>query len=67
MRRIIAEIYVDDDKAFAEDMGTIEYLEMEFGWLEQSGITLGDTRILDDDDLEDNIAINLVNDIFGGI
>lgn len=67
MRRVIAEIFVDDDKAIAEDMGTIEYLEREFGWLELSGITLGDTRILDDDDLEDDIAINLANDIFGGV
>lgn len=67
MRRVIAEIFVDDDKAIAEDMGTIEYLEREFGWVELSGITLGDARILDDDDLDDDIAINLVNDIFGGI
>lgn len=67
MRRVIAEMFVDDNKAIAENMGTIEYLEREFGWLELSGITLGDTRILDDDALEDDIAINLVNDIFGGI
>lgn len=39
-RRVFAIIEVDDDKAIAEDKGTGEYLEKEFGWLEQSGIDL---------------------------
>jgi hypothetical protein len=52
MRKVIAIIEVDDDRAIAEDLGTIEYLEREFGWLEQSGISLQNARILDDDDEE---------------
>jgi hypothetical protein len=64
MRRIIAMIEVDDDRAIAEDLGTIEYLEREFGWLEQSGILLGDARILDNDDEYDTKAIELANKIF---
>ena len=55
---------VDDDKAIAEDLGTIEYLEREFGWLEQSGIFLKEARILDDDDKYDVKAIELANKIF---
>ena len=49
MRTVIAMLGVDDDKAIAEDLGTIEYLEREFGWLEQSGIFLNDAKILDDE------------------
>ena len=64
MRTIIAMLEVDDDKAIAEDLGTIEYLEREFGWLEQSGVFLQNARILDDDDKYDAKAIELVNRIF---
>lgn len=64
MRKIIAMIKVDDDKAIAEDLGTIEYLEREFGWLADSGIFLGDARILDDDDKYDAKAIELADSIF---
>ena len=64
MRIVIAIIRVDDDKAVAEDVGTIEYLEREFGWLEQSGISLQNARILDDDDKYDAKAIELSEQIF---
>jgi hypothetical protein len=64
MRTVIALLEVDDDKAIAEDIGTIGYLEREFGWLEQSGIRLDNARILDDDDEYDAKAIELANKIF---
>jgi hypothetical protein len=64
MRTVIALLEIYDDKAIAEDLGTIEYLEREFGWLEQSGIRLDNARILDDDDEYDAKAIELANKIF---
>lgn len=64
MRTVIAMLEVDDDRAIAEDLGTIEYLEREFGWLEQSGVFLQSARILDDDDKYDAKAIELVDKIF---
>lgn len=64
MRTVIAMLEIDDDKAIAEDLGTIEYLEREFGWLEQSGISLQNARILDDDDKYDAKAIELTEQIF---
>lgn len=67
MRRIIAMIEVDDDKAIAEDLGTIEYLEREFGWLENSGVYLQNARILDDDDKYDSEFIDLADKIFRAI
>jgi hypothetical protein len=64
MRKVIAMLEIDDDKAIAEDFGTIEYLEREFGWLEQSGVFLQSARILDDDDEYDAKAIELAYKIF---
>lgn len=64
MRKIVAMLVVDDDKAIAEDLGTIEYLEREFGWLEQSGVFLQSARILDDDDEYDTNAIEAAEKIF---
>lgn len=64
MRKVVAIIEVDDDKAIAQNLGTIEYLEREFGWLEQSGVSLQNTRILDDDDEYDINAIALATKIF---
>jgi hypothetical protein len=64
MRTVIAMLEVDDDRAIDEGLGTIEYLEREFGWLEQSGISLQNARILDDDDKYDAKAIELANKIF---
>lgn len=64
MRIAVAIIEIDDEQAIAEDCGTIEYLEREFGWLDQSGIYLQNARILDDDDECDANAIKLANQIF---
>ena len=66
MRTIIAILEVDDDKAIEKDLGTIEYIEREFGRLEQSGVFLQNARILDDDDEYDAKAIELANKIFEG-
>lgn len=49
-RRIFAEITVDDDLAIEEGCGTLDYLEREFGWLEQSHIVLDREMIADSDD-----------------
>ena len=65
MRKVIAMIELDDGKAIKEDLGTIDYLDREFGWLLESGIILKEVRILDDDDEYDAKAIELANKIFG--
>ena len=64
MRQVIAILEIDDDKAIAEDLGTIEYLEREFGWLAESGVFLQSAKILDEDDEYDAKAIELANKIF---
>lgn len=48
-RKIFAIISVDDDKAIEEGKGTGEYLEREFGWLEQSGISLNEWLLAEED------------------
>lgn len=63
-RRILAELFVEDDKAIAEDLGTIDYVEREAGWMSESGISVGQMRILDNDDPEDAKASNLADKIF---
>lgn len=63
-RRILAELFVDDDRAIEEDMGTIDYVEREAGWMSESGISVGHMRILDDDDPEDVKASDLADKIF---
>ena len=57
MRNVIVMLEVDDDRAIEEDMGTIEYLEREMGWVADSGIYLQNARILDEDDDKDANAI----------
>lgn len=64
MRKVLVLVEVEDDRAIQEDMGTIEYVEREFGWLEQSGVYLQNARILDDDDECDTKAIEMANQIF---
>lgn len=64
MRMIIATIMVDDDRAIAEDLGTIDYISKEFGCLADSGIFLENARLLDDDDAYDAKAIELLDDLF---
>ena len=63
-RRILAELFVDDDRAIDEDLGTIDYVEREAGWMSESGISVGRMRILDDDDPEDAKASDLADKIF---
>ena len=62
-RTIVAIIEVDDSRATKEDMGTIDYLEREFGWLQESGIHLANARVLDIDDECDAQAIYAVDNI----
>lgn len=58
MRTFMAFITLDEDTALRyqetngihPDMTPGEYLEMEFGWLKESGINLECWRIMDDDD-----------------
>ena len=64
MRTVIALLEIDDDKAIAEDLGTIEYLEREMGWVAESGVFLQNAKILDNDDEYDTKAIELANRIF---
>ena len=64
MRKVIALLEVDDCLAIAEDLGTIDYLEREMGWVIESGIFLQNARILDDDDDDDARAVELKNQIF---
>ena len=63
-RRILAELFVEDDKAIEKDLGTIDYVEREAGWMSDSGISVGQMRILDDDDPEDTKASDLADKIF---
>lgn len=63
-RRILAELFVEDDRASEEDLGTIDYVEREAGWMSESGISVGRMRILDDDDPEDAKASDLADKIF---
>ena len=63
-RRILAELFVEDDRAIEEDLGTIDYVEREVGRMSDSGIRIGDMRILDDDDPENAKASDLADKIF---
>lgn len=64
MRTVIALLAIDDDKAIAEDLGTIEFLEKVCSYC--SVINLQEARILDEDDEYDTKAIELANQIFEG-
>ena len=63
-RSIIAVLLVNDDLAVDEGLGTIDYLDRKFDRLLDSGIILGNAKILDPDDEEDREAIELCNEIF---
>ena len=64
-RRILAELFVEDDCAIEMDKGTIDYAKDVIDYqCQECGISTGDMRILDDDDPEDAKAIDLVNKIF---
>lgn len=64
-RRILAELFVEDDNAIAMDKGTIDYAKFMIDYLHpDDGISTGDMRILDDDDPEDAKASDLADKIF---
>ena len=63
-RRILAELFVEDDRAIDEDLRTTDYVEREAGLMSESGIRIGNMRILDDDDPEDTKASDLADKIF---
>ena len=63
-RKILAELFVEDDRAIEEDLGTIDYVKRKVGWMSESGISVGQMRILDNDDPEDARAIDLADKIF---
>ena len=64
MRKLILLVEVDESFPINEDMGTIDYLEQEFDWLNDSGIYLDQARIVDEDDTEDKELMKLIDKIF---
>ena len=64
-RRILAELFVEDDRAIEMDKGTIDYTKDVIDYqCQECGISTGDMRILDDDDPEDEKASDLADKIF---
>lgn len=64
-RRILAELFVEDDCAIKMDKGTIDYAKDIIDYqCQECGISTGDMRILDDDDPEDAKASDLADKIF---
>ena len=64
-RRILAELFVEDDRAIEMGKGTINYAKDVIDYqCQECGISTGDMRILDDDDPEDAKASDLANKIF---
>lgn len=63
MRYILALIEVDESMAVEQDMDTMDYFCSEMGWVGQSGISVTDARILDDDIQNENECLKIVNDI----
>ena len=64
-RKILAELFVEDDKAIEMDKGTIDYAKDVIDYqCQECGISTGEMRILDDDDPEDAKASDLADKIF---
>ena len=64
-RKIIAELFVDDDRAIEMDKGTIDYAKDIIDYqCQECGISTGDMRIIDNDDPEDAKASDLADKIF---
>ena len=64
-RRILAELFVEDDRAIEMDKGTIDYAKDVIDYqCQECGISTGQMRILDDDDREDAKASDLADKIF---
>lgn len=63
-RRILAELFVEDEKAIETDKGTIDYAKDIIDYqCQECGISTGDMRILDDDDPEDVRASDIVDKV----
>lgn len=64
-RRILAELFVEDDRAIEMDKGTIDYAKDVIDYqCQECGISTGEMRILDEDDPEDAKASDLADKIF---
>ena len=64
-RKILAELFVEDDKAIEMDKGTIDYAKDVIDYqCQECGISTGEMRILDEDDPEDAKASDLADKIF---
>ena len=64
-RRVLAELFVEDDRAIKMDKGTIDYAKDIIDYqCQECGVSTGDMRILDDDDPEDAKASDLADKIF---
>ena len=64
-RRILAELFVEDEKAIEIDKETINYAKDVIDYqCQECGISTGQMRILDDDDPEDAKARDLADKIF---
>ena len=64
-RRILAELFVEADRAIKMDKGTIDSAKAIIDYqCQECGISTGDMRILDDDDPEDAKASDLADKIF---
>ena len=61
MRKLILLVDVDENYPINENMGTIDYLEREFGWLNDSGIYLDTAKIVDEDDDYDKEIISAID------
>ena len=64
-RKILAELFVEDEKAIEMDKGTIDYTKDVIDYqCQECGISTGDMRIIDNDDPEDAKASDLADKIF---
>lgn len=64
-RKIIAELFVEDDRAIEMEKGTIDYAKDVIDYqCQECGISTGDMRIIDNDDPEDAKASDLADKIF---
>lgn len=64
-RRILAELFVEDDRAIEMDKGTIDYVKDVIDYqCQECGISTGNMRILDEDDPEDAKASDLADKTF---
>ena len=60
MRKVVAILDVDDNRAIEEDIGTIEYVEQNLDQLNDSGIALTYAKVFDYDDAYDSDFVQLI-------